>query len=70
MTVGTLVAFLGYIGGLFGPVQGLTNTYQTFGRPRVSLEAIFSILDAEMWWPTARAPRMSGHSRERWSSAR
>ena len=29
MTVGTLLAFLGYIGGLFGPVQGLTNTYQT-----------------------------------------
>jgi ATP-binding cassette, subfamily B, bacterial len=47
MTVGTLVAFLGYIGGLFGPVQGLTNTYQTLRRATVSLEAIFSILDAD-----------------------
>jgi ATP-binding cassette, subfamily B, bacterial len=46
MTVGTLVAFLGYIGGLFGPVQGLTNTYQTVRRATVSLEAIFGILDA------------------------
>ena len=47
MTVGTLLAFLGYIGGLFGPVQGLTNTYQTLRKATVSLEAIFSILDAE-----------------------
>jgi ATP-binding cassette, subfamily B, bacterial len=47
MTVGTVVAFLGYIGGLFGPVQGLTNTYQTVKRATVSLEAIFGILDAD-----------------------
>ncbi len=47
MTVGTLLAFLGYIGGLFGPVQGLTNTYQTLRKATVSLEAIFGILDAE-----------------------
>jgi ATP-binding cassette, subfamily B, bacterial len=47
MTVGTLLAFLGYIGGLFGPVQGLTNTYQTLRKATVSLEAIFTILDAE-----------------------
>jgi ATP-binding cassette subfamily B protein len=47
MTLGTLVAFLGYIGGLFGPVQGLTNTYQTLRRATVSLEAIFNILDAD-----------------------
>jgi ATP-binding cassette, subfamily B, bacterial len=47
MTLGTLLAFLGYIGGLFGPVQGLTNTYQTLQKATVSLEAIFGILDAE-----------------------
>jgi ATP-binding cassette subfamily B protein len=47
MTLGTLVAFLGYIGGLFGPVQGLTNTYQTLRRATVSLEAVFNILDAD-----------------------
>jgi ATP-binding cassette subfamily B protein len=45
--VGTLLAFLGYIGGLFGPVQGLTNTYQTLRKVTVSLEAIFNILDAD-----------------------
>jgi ATP-binding cassette subfamily B protein len=47
MTVGTLIAFLGYIGGLFGPVQGLTNSYQTLRRATVSLETIFDILDAD-----------------------
>jgi ATP-binding cassette subfamily B protein len=45
-TVGTLVAFLGYMGGLFGPVEGLTGVYQTLRRASVSLEAISSILDA------------------------
>jgi ATP-binding cassette, subfamily B, bacterial len=47
ITVGTLVAFLGYIGGLFGPVQGLTNAYQTFRRVSVSLDTIYNILDAD-----------------------
>jgi ATP-binding cassette, subfamily B, bacterial len=47
ITVGTLVAFLGYIGGLFGPVQGLTNTYQTLRKASVSLETIYGILDAD-----------------------
>ncbi|HEU4698804.1 MAG TPA: ABC transporter ATP-binding protein [Gemmatimonadales bacterium] len=47
ITVGTLVAFLGYIGGLFGPVQSLTTIYQTFQKAHVSLEMIFDILDAE-----------------------
>ena len=44
-TVGTLVAFLAYQGGLFGPVQGLTGMYSTLRRARVSLEQIFGILD-------------------------
>jgi len=45
-TLGTLIAFLGYIGGLFGPVEGLTGVYQTLRKASVSLDAIFSILDA------------------------
>lgn len=47
ITVGTLVAFLTYVGGLFGPVQGLTNAYQTLRRATVSLNALFDILDRE-----------------------
>lgn len=46
ITAGTLVAFLGYAGGLFGPVQGLTGIYQTMRKATVSLNIIFSILDA------------------------
>jgi ATP-binding cassette, subfamily B, bacterial len=46
-TIGTLVAFLGYVGGLFGPVQGLTGIYQTLQKGYVSLEEIFSIIDIQ-----------------------
>jgi ATP-binding cassette subfamily B protein len=46
-TFGTLVAFLGYVGGLFGPVQGLTGIYQTIQKAYVSLDDIFSILDVQ-----------------------
>jgi len=47
MTLGTVIAFLGYVGGLFGPVQGLTGIYQTVQRASVSLDDIFSILDVQ-----------------------
>ncbi|MFW6078172.1 MAG: ABC transporter ATP-binding protein [Gemmatimonadota bacterium] len=47
ITLGTLVAFLGYVSGLFGPVQGLTNVYQTLRKASVSLDVIYSILDAQ-----------------------
>jgi len=45
-TVGTLVAALQYVGGLFGPIQGLTNVYATVRRARVSLESVATILEA------------------------
>lgn len=47
ITVGTVIAFLGYVGGLFGPVQGLSGVYQTVNRATVSLEEIFNILDVQ-----------------------
>lgn len=46
MTVGTLLAFLAYLAGLFGPVQGLTSAYQTVRRAAVALHAYFSIANA------------------------
>jgi ATP-binding cassette, subfamily B, bacterial len=46
ISVGTLVAFLGYAAGLFGPVNGLTSVYQAAHRASVSLDTILSILDA------------------------
>jgi len=46
-TIGTLVAFLGYIGSLFGPVQGLTAVYRTLRTASVSLNQVFTILDTQ-----------------------
>lgn len=46
-TVGTLIAFLGYLTGLFGPVQGLTGAYRTIRKASVSIEDVFSILDEQ-----------------------
>jgi ATP-binding cassette subfamily B protein len=46
ITVGTLLAFLGYLGGLFGPVQGLTSLYQTLHKARVALDNVFAIIDS------------------------
>jgi ATP-binding cassette subfamily B protein len=47
VTVGTLVAFLGYVGGLFGPVLGLSGVYKTLRTARVSIEEVYKILDAQ-----------------------
>jgi ATP-binding cassette, subfamily B, bacterial len=47
VTIGTVVAFLGYVGGLFGPIQGLSGIYQTVSKASVSLEEIFGILDVQ-----------------------
>ncbi|WP_437895297.1 ABC transporter ATP-binding protein [Sorangium sp. So ce124] len=46
--VGTLVAFLGYVGGLYGPAQTLLGVYETARRAEVGLAAIFGVLDAEV----------------------
>ncbi|GFO63201.1 ABC transporter ATP-binding protein/permease [Geomonas paludis] len=46
-TVGTLMAFLGYQGGIFGPVNSLTGVYQTLRKAGISFDIVFSILDAE-----------------------
>jgi ATP-binding cassette subfamily B protein len=67
ITIGALVAFLGYVGGLFGPVQGLTSTYQTVRKATVALETIFGILDAEQEVPdlpgAVSAPTLRGDVR-------
>ncbi|HEX4354982.1 MAG TPA: ABC transporter ATP-binding protein [Polyangiales bacterium] len=57
ITLGTLVAFIGYLGGVFHPVQAMTNMYQTLRRASVSLSAVLSVLEAEDSlgdWPDAR----------------
>jgi ATP-binding cassette subfamily B protein len=47
MTLGTLIAFVSYIGGLFAPIQTLTGMYATLHRASVSVDAVLSILEAQ-----------------------
>lgn len=44
---GTLVAFLGYVGGLYGPAQTLLGVYESARRAELGLSAIFGVIDAE-----------------------
>ncbi len=46
-SLGTLVAFLGYAGGLLGPVQALSGIYRTLRCASIALDEIFRVLDAE-----------------------
>jgi len=46
--VGTLVAFLAYLSGVFQPVQALTGMYQALRRATVSGESVLSILEAQV----------------------
>lgn len=45
--LGTLVAFLGYVGGLYAPAQTLLGLYDSVRRAELGLEAFFSVLDAD-----------------------
>jgi ATP-binding cassette, subfamily B, bacterial len=45
ITIGTVMAFLGYVSGLFTPVQGLSATYSSLRRGKVSLDEILAILN-------------------------
>jgi ATP-binding cassette, subfamily B, bacterial len=47
ITTGTLVAFLGYVGGVFAPVQGLSGTYRTLRTASVAMDQVFHILDTQ-----------------------
>ena len=67
MTVGSLLAFLGYVGGVFAPVQQIVDLYPTLRKAGVALESVFGVLDAEDEAPdepSARPmPPIVGHVR-------
>ncbi len=52
-SIGTLVAALAYLGGLFGPIQGLSSVYRTLKTAQVSLRGVFALLDTEDSVPDA-----------------
>jgi ATP-binding cassette subfamily B protein len=47
LTVGSLLAFLGYVGGVFAPVQQIVDLYPTLRKASVALASVFKILDAD-----------------------
>lgn len=47
MSLGTLIAFIAYVGGLFGPVQSITGIYRVLRVAGVSVGHIFAILDTQ-----------------------
>ncbi len=65
ITLGTLVAFLSYMGGMFAPVQGLTGIYRTLRTALVSIDHVFTILDSPDYIGDApdaiSAPPVRGH---------
>ena len=47
LTVGSLLAFLGYVSGVFAPVQQIVDLYPILRKAHVALLSVFQVLDAE-----------------------
>jgi ATP-binding cassette, subfamily B, bacterial len=60
ITIGTLVAFVGYLGGAFGPVQALTGMFQSVKRATASFDLVLSILDTRNTLTDAPDAREAG----------
>jgi ATP-binding cassette subfamily B protein len=67
LTVGALLAFLGYVGGVFAPVQQIVDLYPTLRRASVALTSVFKVLDADEESPdvsdAVECPPIRGHVR-------
>jgi ATP-binding cassette subfamily B protein len=67
LTVGSLLAFLGYVGGVFAPVQQIVDLYPTMRKASVALASVFKVLDAEEESPdvanAAPCPPIAGRVR-------
>ena len=47
LTVGSLLAFLGYVSGVFAPVQQIVDLHPTLRKASVALTTVFQVLDAD-----------------------
>jgi ATP-binding cassette subfamily B protein len=58
LSVGVMVAFVGYLSSFFDPIQQLSQLYNTFQSAMAALEKIFGVLDTEpeLADPPDRAP--------------
>jgi ABC-type multidrug transport system fused ATPase/permease subunit len=48
VTIGVLVAFVGYLQSFFDPIQQLSNLYSTYQQGMAALEKIFMLLDTKV----------------------
>jgi ATP-binding cassette subfamily B protein len=47
ITIGVLVAFVGYLQSFFDPIQQLSNLYSTYQQGMAAIDKIFDLLDSE-----------------------
>src|SRR4029078_10826971 len=47
VTIGVLVAFVGYLQSFFAPIQQLSNLYVTYQQGMAAIDKIFDLLDTE-----------------------
>jgi ABC-type multidrug transport system fused ATPase/permease subunit len=57
VTIGVLVAFVGYLQSFFDPVQQLSNLYATYQQGMAAIDKIFDLLDSEPDMVDARGAR-------------
>ena len=57
VTIGVLVAFVGYLQSFFDPIQQLSNLYVTYQQGMAAIDKIFDLLDTEPDMVDARGAR-------------
>ena len=68
ITIGVLVAFVGYLQSFFDPIQQLSNLYVTYQQGMAAIDKIFDLLDTGARHADARARASSTRSGARSSS--
>jgi ATP-binding cassette subfamily B protein len=63
VTVGVLVAFVGYLQSFFDPIQQLSNLYVTYQQGMAAIDKIFDLLDTEPDMKDRRGARDLGEIR-------
>ena len=61
VTIGVLVAFVGYLQSFFDPIQQLSNLYVTYQQGIAAIDKIFDLLDTEPDMKDAPGARDLGH---------
>ena len=65
ITIGVLVAFVGYLQSFFDPIQQLSNLYSTYQQGMAAIDKIFDLLDTEPDMRDARGATGAGRDPRR-----